>query len=373
MWFIELIICLIMFIPIFCIGIFLEKKEIHNYKDNMKNIFTAIGGTTITTVLSYTLIMFRYFYIYKIFPANINIEDILNIMYRSIPYLVIILILSIIFELIIHLIEKLANKKEAVCYIIMILFSYILSKLFDKYFFKGYFVVIYSALQLSHLKLFYNFNLKDNFVDFIIKRLIILVVLLPFISVSIPEKFYKVITKENHQLEGILVSDLKDKIKLIPEKIEKDNFKIIEIPKEGIIEINEIKNKFLTHIPECKEDVKKICLYMNRDIIKINLSENGNTTHIITKLNINNEEDKKILNRFNFIKNKNYSLKMYSISEKKLIEKTVKYVEKYCDEKDVIYLLESIGNLSIVIENNSLKNKKISINEQAFIIIEESK
>ena len=64
---------------------------------------------------------------------------------------------------------------------------------------------------------------------------------------------------------------------------------------------------------------------------------------------------------------------MESISEKKLIEKTVKYVEKYCDEKDVIYLLESIGNLSIVIENNSLKNKKISINEQAFIIIEESK
>ncbi|ERK49039.1 hypothetical protein HMPREF1552_01836, partial [Leptotrichia sp. oral taxon 879 str. F0557] len=129
-----------MFIPIFCIGIFLEKKEIHSYKDNMKNIFTAIGGTTITTVLSYTLIMFRYFYIYKIFPANINIEDILNIMYRSIPYLVIILILSIIFELIIHLIEKLADKKEIDCYIIMILISYILSKFFDKYFLKGYFV-----------------------------------------------------------------------------------------------------------------------------------------------------------------------------------------------------------------------------------------
>lgn len=373
MWFIELIIYLIMFVPIFYIGIFLEKKEINNYKDNIKNIFTAIGGTTIITAFSYTLIMFRYFYIYKIFPANINIEDILNIMYRSIPYLAIILILSVIFEPIIHLIEKLANKKEVVCYIIMILISYILSKFFDKYFLKGYFIVIYSALQLSHLKLLDDFKLKDNFVDFIIKRLIILVVLLPFISVSIPEKFYKVITKENHQLEGILVSDIKDKIKLIPEKIEKDNFKIIEIPKEGIIEINEIKNKFLTHIPECKEDVKKICLYMNNDIIKINLFEKENTTQIITKLNINNEEDQKILNRFNFIKNKNYSLKMYSLSEKKLIEKTVKYVEKYRDEKDVIYLLENVGNLSIIIENNSLKNKKISVNEQAFIIIEESK
>ena len=373
----EIILRLIISGIIFFVG----KKLINMKKDTIEKhikkikIPEMITTTVIITSISYTLVLLRYFILYKMMPSNINVEDTLNIMYRSIPYLVVILILPLVILVckLINILEKISlpdiNKKVIdLSFLIIFLCSIII----DRYFLKGYFIISYSIFQLIYLIIF---TLNEENTIIIKKQIAMLIILVPFISSYIPEKSYEIITKENKTLKGILISDTNNKIKIITEVKINEYFKVTEISKEDVVEIIEHKNEFIIMIPDCVSNDKKICFFFsNKDIIKVN--DTNNKIQIITNLTMkedfeNHEKIEKV-KKFNLNKNEKYVLKYYNFlkREYKTI-KDVEYVDEYINGKNIIYFLEGYGYLSIEINKNDWKNDNLK--EISHIIIEKSK
>ena len=373
----EIILRLIISGIIFFVGkklINMKKDTIEKYIKKIK-IPEMITTTVIITSISYTLVLLRYFILYKMMPSNINVEDTLNIMYRSIPYLVVILILPLVILVckLINILEKISlpdiNKKVIdLSFLIIFLCSIII----DRYFLKGYFIISYSIFQLIYLIIF---TLNEENTIIIKKQIAMLIILVPFISSYIPEKSYEIITKENKTLKGILISDTNNKIKIITEVKINEYFKVTEISKEDVVEIIEHKNEFIIMIPDCVSNDKKICFFFsNKDIIKVN--DTNNKIQIITNLTMkedfeNHEKIEKV-KKFNLNKNEKYVLKYYNFlkREYKTI-KDVEYVDEYIDGKNIIYFLEGYGYLSIEINKNDWKNDNLK--EISHIIIEKSK
>ena len=373
----EIILRLIISGIIFFVGkklINMKKDTIEKYIKKIK-IPEMITTTVIITSISYTLVLLRYFILYKMMPSNINVEDTLNIMYRSIPYLVVILILPLVILVckLINILEKISlpdiNKKVIdLSFLIIFLCSIII----DRYFLKGYFIISYSIFQLIYLIIF---TLNEENTIIIKKQIAMLIILVPFISSYIPEKSYEIITKENKTLKGILISDTNNKIKIITEVKINEYFKVTEISKEDVVEIIEHKNEFIIMIPDCVSNDKKICFFFsNKDIIKVN--DTNNKIQIITNLTMkedfeNHEKIEKV-KKFNLNKNEKYVLKYYNFlkREYKTI-KDVEYVDEYINGKNIIYFLEGYGYLSIEINKNDWKNDNLK--EISHIIIEKSK
>ena len=357
-----------------CIIFFVGKKLINMKKDTIEKhikkikIPKMITTTVIITSISYMLVLLRYFILYNTIPSNINVEDTLNIMYRSIPYLVVILILPLVILVckLINILGKISlqdiNKK--VIDSLFLIISFICSIIMDRYFLKGYFIISYSIFQLIYLIIF---TLNEENTIIIKKQIAMLIILVPFISSYIPEKSYEIITKENKTLKGILISDTNNKIKIITEVKTNEYFKVTEISKEDVVAIIEHKNEFIIRIPDCVSNDKKICFsFLNKDIIKVN--DTNNIIQIITNLTMKEdfENHEKIENKAkNREKYHNFLKRDYKTI------KDVEYVDKYINGKNIIYFLEGYGYLSIVINKNDWKNDNLK--EISHIIIEKSK
>ena len=172
-----------------CIIFFVGKKLINMKKDTIEKhikkikIPKMITTTVIITSISYMLVLLRYFILYNTIPSNINVEDTLNIMYRSIPYLVVILILPLVILVckLINILGKISlqdiNKK--VIDSLFLIISFICSIIMDRYFLKGYFIISYSIFQLIYLIIF---TLNEENTIIIKKQIAMLIILVPFIS-----------------------------------------------------------------------------------------------------------------------------------------------------------------------------------------------
>lgn len=84
----------------------------NNYKKIFEVVFSApliitIFYTFFSIIISYIFVLIRYIVLYHQLPSNIiNIVDILNIMYRSISYLLFLFIFSIIISYLLFVLEK---------------------------------------------------------------------------------------------------------------------------------------------------------------------------------------------------------------------------------------------------------------------------
>ena len=406
----EIILRLIISGIIFFVG----KKLINMKKDTIEKHIKKIKipemiTTTVTiTSISYTLVLLRYFILYNMMPSNINVEDTLNIMYRSIPYLVVIVIevvilvwslylvilackqlkkkvflckdlkvvkifyKRILMNQILRKISLLVSNKKLFIDLLFFIIFFIFSIIIDIYFLKGYFIISYSIFQLIYLIIF---TLNEEITIIIKKQIAMLIILVPFISSYIPEKSYEIITKENKTLKGILISDTNNKIKIITEVKTNEYFKVTEISKEDVVEIIEHKNEFFIMIPDCVSNDKKICFFFsNKDIIKVNDTDNKIQiiTNLIMKEDFENHEKIEKVKKFNLNKNEKYVLKYYNFlkREYKTI-KDVEYVDKDINGKNIIYFLKGYGYLCIEINKNDWKNDNLK--EISYIIIEKSK
>ena len=168
---------------------------------------------------------------------------------------------------------------------------------------------------------------------------------------SIDEKYYEVSLDNDSIIEGILISDTKDRIKLIEREIEKLNpeLKIVEINKNNVIRIKEPDNVKVKFIPSCKNN--RTCMDL--------LSAYESNNKIFIKL-FTSKENKE---NFKFDKNDKIIIKAYNIkTEKYDIINKIKYLEKYdAAENNVIYNEEGdeFGMIIKLDKNYDYKNWRV--------------
>jgi len=203
--------------------------------------------------------------------------------------------------------------------------------------------IILPRLSLSILAVY---SLKNIYYKNI--GLIKFFILLPsflFIMISIPEKYYEVSLDNGNIIKGILISDTKDRIKLIEREIEELNpeLKIVEINKNNVIRIKEPDNVKVKFIPSCKND--RTCMDL------LFAYEDNNKIFIKLFTSKENKEN------FKFDKNDKIIIKAYNIkAEKYDIINEIKYLEKYNTEENNVIYNEEGAESSIIIKLNKNKN-----------------
>ena len=173
-----------------------------------------------------------------------------------------------------------------------------------------------------------------------------LFILLPFFFIftiiSTPERYYEVFFKESYNtINGILVSDTKERIKLIEAVY--PNLNIVEIEKKGIMNIIERNDIKIELVPFCKNSQKNICM----DIKKYEIDK---TKTIDMTLNATEE-----LKQFKFNSNDKFKVRIYNFRTRSfdnLNIKEIKYLKGKGNEKNIIYFEKEDFHLSIELKKS---------------------
>lgn len=335
-----------------------------NYKKILKIFFSTplvipVFYTSFSIISSYIFILIRYRILYNRLPSNLNATDSLNIMYRNLPYLFFIIIFLIL-SYFLYILEKTFLKINKDDYDEELKYGMYLNKEIINYYIVIILIIILVIYNFFRIVIFNNsiilprlslsilavYSLKNIYYKNI--GLIKFFILLPsflFIMISIPEKYYEVSLDNGNTIKGILISDTKDRIKLIEREIEELNpeLKIVEINKNNVIRIKEPDNVKVKFIPSCKND--RTCMDL------LFAYEDNNKIFIKLFTSKENKEN------FKFDKNDKIIIKAYNIkAEKYDIINEIKYLEKYNTEENNVIYNEEGAESSIIIKLNKNKN-----------------
>ena len=335
-----------------------------NYKKILKIFFSTplvipVFYTSFSIISSYIFILIRYRILYNRLPSNLNATDSLNIMYRNLPYLFFIIIFLIL-SYFLYILEKTFLKINKDDYDEELKYGMYLNKEIINYYIVIILIIILVIYNFFRIVIFNNsiilprlslsilavYSLKNIYYKNI--GLIKFFILLPsflFIMISIPEKYYEVSLDNGNIIKGILISDTKDRIKLIEREIEELNpeLKIVEINKNNVIRIKEPDNVKVKFIPSCKND--RTCMDL------LFAYEDNNKIFIKLFTSKENKEN------FKFDKNDKIIIKAYNIkAEKYDIINEIKYLEKYNTEENNVIYNEEGAESSIIIKLNKNKN-----------------
>jgi membrane protein len=320
--------------------------------------------TFLLTCVSYMTVLFRYKVLYGKSFSNIDMTDNLNIMYRIMPNCLFIVIIAFFISFIMYQIQQFiirifcSSEIKIYVYEARIINSIILIIL-DIYFLYSVYNIKSQGINkiiipFWSLFIILIYSLKNIYyrksIEIIKNAIVVIFVFLCFVM-SIDEKYYEVSLDNDSIIEGILISDTKDRIKLIEREIEKLNpeLKIVEINKNNVIRIKEPDNVKVKFIPSCKNN--RTCMDL--------LSAYESNNKIFIKL-FTSKENKE---NFKFDKNDKIIIKAYNIkTEKYDIINKIKYLEKYdAAENNVIYNEEGdeFGMIIKLDKNYDYKNWRV--------------
>lgn len=337
----------------------IKKLSVDKYS---KILYSTALYTFLLTCISYLTVLFRYKVLYGKSFSNINMTDNLNIMYRIIPNCLIIIIIAVSISFIMYQIQQFiirifcpseikiyvyeARKINSIILIILYI-VYIVYFLYSVYNIKSQeinkIIIPFCSLFIILIYSLKNIYYKKS-IEIIKNAIVVIFVFLCFV-ISIDEKYYEVSLDNGSIIEGILISDTKDRIKLIEREIEKLNpeLKIVEINKNNVIRIKEPDNVKVKFIPSCKND--RTCMDL------LFAYEDNNKIFIKLFTSKENKEN------FKFDKNDKIIIKAYNIkAEKYDIINEIKYLEKYNTEENNVIYNEEGAESSIIIKLNKNKN-----------------